>query len=92
MQSVGMTSKPTPGADYDSSGLCFYMAALRRKKDVDLAGDIEIVGLTVEAGVNHRRTGGRERAGTVRHNRYICERRRSRLQIKDRRAQTKFGR
>ena len=30
-------------ADYNSSSLCFYVAAVRRKKDVDLAGDIEIV-------------------------------------------------
>ena len=32
------------GADYDFSSLCFYVAAVRRKKDVDLAGDIKIVG------------------------------------------------
>jgi hypothetical protein len=37
------------GADYDSSSLCFDVAALRRKKDVDLAGDIEIVSLIVQA-------------------------------------------
>ena len=63
------------GADYDSSSLCFYVAAVRRQKDVDLAGDIEIVSLILEACVNHRRTSGREWAGTIRYDRNIRERR-----------------
>ena len=41
------------------------------QEDVDLAGDIEIVSLIVQAGLNHRRTGGCERAGTVRYDRPI---------------------
>ena len=41
MQSVGMTSNLHAGADYDSGGLRFHVAALRREKDLDFAGDID---------------------------------------------------
>ena len=94
MQSVGITLKPTPGQITISSSLCFGVAAVRRKKDVDLAGDIEIVSLIVQAGVNHRRTGGCERAGTVRYDRHIRQRRYSRrriINVKDPCGQTEFG-
>jgi hypothetical protein len=52
----GNDIEPHPRTDHDTSGLCFCVAALRGNEDVDLAGDIEIVGLAHEAGVNHWRT------------------------------------
>src|SRR5262249_56487905 len=52
----GNDIEPHPRTDHETSGLCFCVAALRGNKDLDLAGDIEIVGSAHEAGVNHWRT------------------------------------
>jgi hypothetical protein len=50
--------------------------------------------IALETPINHRRTGGRERAGTVRHDRHIRERccsRRRIINVKDPCGQTEFG-
>src|SRR5262249_60001756 len=40
----GNDIEPHPRTDHDTSGLCFCVAALRGNEDVNLAGDIEMVG------------------------------------------------
>jgi hypothetical protein len=70
-----------PRTDHDSSGLCLCAATLRGKEDVDLAGDIEVVGSAYEAGGNHWRTGCGERASAIRHDCHARDRRRGRRGI-----------
>src|SRR5580704_2935722 len=57
-QSVGMTSNPDARADHDSGGLRIRVPALRGEKNVEFAGDIEIMGAAREASVDYLRAGG----------------------------------
>jgi hypothetical protein len=78
--------KPHARADYDSRGLGILVAALRRDKNFDFAGYIEIVGSSPEAGVNHWCAGSGEWASAIRDDRDIrerCRRRRYVRKIKD---------
>ena len=75
MQSVGMTSKPTPGRER-------YRRPRPRVTDrasskiLDLAGDVEIMGAGPQAGLDHRRGGRRERSGAMQHQLDLLEMRR----------------
>ncbi len=45
-------------ANHDSGGLRIRVSALRGEEDVELAGDVEVVGSAPQAGVDHLRAGG----------------------------------
>jgi hypothetical protein len=87
--------KPHARADDDSGGLRIRLAALRGKEDVNLTGNIKIVGSAGNAGINHWSTGRCEWAGAIRHDRHVCDRSRSGQRIvkaEDPHGQSEFGR
>src|SRR5215469_16872730 len=73
--------KPHARTNDDSGCLRIRVAALRGKEHVDLASNIKIVCSAGKAGTNHRSTGRREWASTIRHNCHVRDRSRSRCRI-----------
>ena len=78
MQSVGVTSKPTPGAHDHTGRFRVRVKAVRALKDVDLTGNIEIMGLGNQAcphqwirGLRKRSRAIQDETHAVRHSRNI---------------------
>ena len=95
MQSVGITSKPTPGQTTMPAATRLVVPALRGDEHVDFAGDVDVMRAREEARVEHRRARGRERAGAMRDHRHAVERapRRGNVgQRKDARGQSELRR
>jgi hypothetical protein len=87
--------KPNARADDDSDGLRIRVAALRGDEHLDLTSNIKIVCSARKAGINHRSTGRCERAGAIRHDRYVRDRSGRDWRIvkaEDPHGQTEFGR